>query len=151
MNEIIFENLVRILEMGKQIIIFAHKRAETYTTAMELIDILKQRTKYLHLFDCESKHMIQKHVSQSRNDQVKELFAHGFSTHHAGMLRKDRNLVETMFHNGDIKVLCSTSTLAWGVNLPAYCVLIKGTKVYDSSARPADFRSCRSSSIRQGG
>jgi antiviral helicase SLH1 len=65
---------------------------------------------------------------------VKELFKYGFSTHHAGMLRKDRNLVETMFHNGDIKVLCSTSTLAWGVNLPAYAVLIKGTKVYDSAA-----------------
>jgi replicative superfamily II helicase len=50
------------------------------------------------------------------------------------MLRKDRNLVESLFHAGDIKVLCSTSTLAWGVNLPAYAVLIKGTKVYDSSA-----------------
>ena len=49
------------------------------------------------------------------------------------MLRKDRNLVEKMFMEGDIKVLCSTSTLAWGVNLPAYAVLIKGTKVYDSS------------------
>jgi replicative superfamily II helicase len=65
---------------------------------------------------------------------VKELFKHGFSTHHAGMLRRDRNLVEKMFMQGDIKVLCSTSTLAWGVNLPAYAVLIKGTKVYDSSA-----------------
>ena len=134
MNDIIFDNMVRILQMGKQMIIFAHKRAETYTTAMELIEILKSRPKFLELFNCESKHQTQKHVDASRNEQVKELFRHGFSTHHAGMLRKDRNLVETMFHNGDIKVLCSTSTLAWGVNLPAYCVLIKGTKVYDSAA-----------------
>jgi replicative superfamily II helicase len=49
------------------------------------------------------------------------------------MLRKDRNLVEKMFAEGHIKVLCSTATLAWGVNLPAYGVLIKGTKVYDSA------------------
>lgn len=39
-----------------------------------------------------------------------------------------------MFLNGHIKVLISTATLAWGVNLPAYAVIIKGTKVYDSSA-----------------
>ena len=49
------------------------------------------------------------------------------------MLRKDRNLVESLFNGGHIKVLCSTATLAWGVNLPAYGVLIKGTKVYDST------------------
>jgi replicative superfamily II helicase len=72
-------------------------------------------------------------VVASRNLQIKELFDFGFSTHHAGMLRKDRNLVEDLFRNGHIKVLCSTSTLAWGVNLPAYGVIIKGTKVYDSS------------------
>ena len=50
------------------------------------------------------------------------------------MLRKDRNLVEGLFSKGHIKVLCSTATLAWGVNLPAYGVIIKGTKVYDASA-----------------
>lgn len=134
MNDVIFENLVRILRMGKQIIIFMHKRGETYSTAMELVEILKTKGKnYMHLFDCENSYKRQKEVSASRNEQVKELFKYGFSTHHAGMLRKDRNLVEKMFMEGDIKVLCSTSTLAWGVNLPAYAVLIKGTKVYDSS------------------
>jgi hypothetical protein len=56
MNEIIFENMVRILQMGKQMIIFAHKRAETYTTAIELIEILKSRPKFLELFNCESKY-----------------------------------------------------------------------------------------------
>jgi len=44
--------------------------------------------------------------------------------------RQDRDLVEALFANGNIQVLVSTSTLAWGVNLPARTVIIKGTTVY---------------------
>lgn len=73
-------------------------------------------------------------MDRSQNQQLKDLFEGGFSIHHAGMLRKDRNLVESLFSKGHIKILCSTATLAWGVNLPAYGVIIKGTKVYDSKA-----------------
>ncbi len=47
------------------------------------------------------------------------------------MLRSDRTLVERMFGAGIIKVLCCTATLAWGVNLPAHTVIIKGTQLYD--------------------
>ncbi|XP_011922281.1 PREDICTED: activating signal cointegrator 1 complex subunit 3 isoform X3 [Cercocebus atys] len=69
-------------------------------------------------------------VQRSRNKQVRELFPDGFSIHHAGMLRQDRNLVENLFSNGHIKVLVCTATLAWGVNLPAHAVIIKGTQIY---------------------
>ncbi|KAB0398837.1 hypothetical protein E2I00_005247, partial [Balaenoptera physalus] len=69
-------------------------------------------------------------VQKSRNKQVRELFPDGFSIHHAGMLRQDRNLVESLFFNGHIKVLVCTATLAWGVNLPAHAVIIKGTQIY---------------------
>uniref|UniRef100_A0A672U547 Activating signal cointegrator 1 complex subunit 3 n=1 Tax=Strigops habroptila TaxID=2489341 RepID=A0A672U547_STRHB len=64
------------------------------------------------------------------NFYLRELFPDGFSIHHAGMLRQDRNLVENLFSNGHIKVLVCTATLAWGVNLPAHAVVIKGTQIY---------------------
>lgn len=71
---------------------------------------------------------MQKDVARSRNGQVKQLFKSGFGIHHAGMLRSDRNLTERLFSEGHVKVLCCTATLAWGVNLPAHTVIIKGTQ-----------------------
>lgn len=63
--------------------------------------------------------------------ELQELFAYGIGMHHAGMLRSDRNLMERLFSQGLLKVLCTTATLAWGVNLPAHTVIIKGTQLYD--------------------
>ena len=34
-------------------------------------------------------------------------------------------------HLNPLQVLVSTATLAWGVNLPAHTVIIKGTQVYN--------------------
>lgn len=61
---------------------------------------------------------------------LKELFPYAFAVHHAGMNRTDRTLVEDLFAERHIQVLVSTATLAWGVNLPAHTVIIKGTQVY---------------------
>src|SRR5882762_881190 len=46
--------------------------------------------------------------------------------HHAGMAREDRGLVELCV--GSVQALVCTATLAWGVNLPAHAVIIKGTQ-----------------------
>jgi len=71
-------------------------------------------------------------MARSKGRELRELFKKGFGIHHAGMLRSDRNLMEKMFGHGLIKVLCCTATLAWGVNLPAAAVVIKGTQIYNT-------------------
>ena len=62
MNEVIYSNLKRILRMGKQVIIFVHKRAETVSTAKEIIEILKKRPNDLNLFDCEASYTMKTEV-----------------------------------------------------------------------------------------
>jgi activating signal cointegrator complex subunit 3 len=77
---------------------------------------------------------MQKEVAKSRNKELQDLFKLGFGIHHAGMLRSDRALTERMFAAGVIKILVCTATLAWGVNLPAHTVIIKGTQLYNAES-----------------
>lgn len=59
--------------------------------------------------------------------QLEELYTYGIGFHHAGLGYDDRHKVESAFLQGHISILCSTSSLAVGVNLPAFLVVIRGT------------------------
>lgn len=52
----------------------------------------------------------------------------GIAFHHAGLVSKQRKLVESAFKNNLVKAIVATPTLAMGVNLPAYRVLIRDAK-----------------------
>ena len=65
-----------------------------------------------------------------KDTSLKDILPYGIGIHHAGLSKDDRALCEDLFRDGRLKVLVSTATLAWGVNLPAHCVIIKGTQVY---------------------
>ncbi|KAJ2722063.1 ATP-dependent DNA helicase MER3 [Coemansia sp. Benny D115] len=69
-------------------------------------------------------------TSPFTNGLLNDAVPAGVAFHHAGLSASDRNRVEMLFTSGSIQILCSTSTLGIGVNLPAYAVVIKGTKGY---------------------
>ncbi|KAK9768510.1 putative steryl acetyl hydrolase mug81 [Basidiobolus ranarum] len=129
-----FDKCSELIQEDHQIMVFVHARKETVKTAQMLSEMALTEG-ITDFFDC-SEHpryeLAKREVAKSRNKELKELFSKGFAMHHAGMLRSDRNLVERLFADGLVKVLCCTATLAWGVNLPAYAVIIKGTQVYDA-------------------
>jgi len=47
------------------------------------------------------------------------------------MTREDRGTVKDLSADSSVQVLVCTATLAWGVNLPAHTVIIKGTQIYN--------------------
>ena len=79
-----------------------------------------------------SMEVLRKEAEEVKNLELRDLLPYGFGIHHAGMNRVDRTLVEDLFADRHIQVLVSTSTLAWGVNLPAHTVIIKGNYFFTS-------------------
>lgn len=114
--------------------VFVHARNATVRTANVLREMAVQKQQLALFAADESKDLglAKRSMANSRNKQLNELFQYGIAMHHAGMLRSDRNMVEKYFADGLIKVLVCTATLAWGVNLPAHAVIIKGTEIYDA-------------------
>uniref|UniRef100_A0A8C1M0Z5 Activating signal cointegrator 1 complex subunit 3 n=1 Tax=Cyprinus carpio TaxID=7962 RepID=A0A8C1M0Z5_CYPCA len=86
--------------------------------------------KAIKRFQIMNEIVYEKIMEHAGKNQLKDLLPYSFAIHHAGMTRVDRTLVEDLFADRHIQVLVSTATLAWGVNLPAHTVIIKGTQVY---------------------
>ncbi|KAK0677367.1 U520 helicase, partial [Pygoscelis papua] len=131
MNEIVYEKIME--HAGKnQVLVFVHSRKETGKTARAIRDMcLEKDTLGLFLREgSASTEVLRTEAEQCKNLELKDLLPYGFAIHHAGMTRVDRTLVEDLFADKHIQVLVSTATLAWGVNLPAHTVIIKGTQVY---------------------
>lgn len=65
-----------------------------------------------------------------QDPELKNTLTSGVAFHHAGLDGSDRHTVEKGFLEGQINVICCTSTLAVGVNLPCHMVIIKNTVNY---------------------
>ncbi|KAL2168415.1 hypothetical protein VTG60DRAFT_7276 [Thermothelomyces hinnuleus] len=59
--------------------------------------------------------------------ELQETIGFGVAFHHAGLDAQDRSAVEQGFLTGQLGVICCTSTLAVGINLPCHTVVLKGT------------------------
>jgi helicase len=56
----------------------------------------------------------------------------GTAFHHSGLNAKQRELVETNFREGIIKIISATPTLAMGMDLPAFRSIVRDLKRYTS-------------------
>jgi len=136
MTELTYDQVIKSVKAGHQCMVFVHARNDTLKTAEALFNIAVGRME-VAVFDPKESTTgrdFLRDAGKARAKQVTDLFMKGFGMHHAGMVRSDRTLTEKLFAAGAIKVLCCTATLAWGVNLPARHVVIKGTNIFDSQS-----------------
>ncbi|CCH61075.1 hypothetical protein TBLA_0E00120 [Henningerozyma blattae CBS 6284] len=116
--------IIRDFSKGKPILIFCPTRSSTVVTAK----YLAQNT----CFQNDKSHR-SSFTANISDRTLLECIGQNIAYHHAGLSLDERKLVEESFKNGNIKILCCTSTLAVGVNLPAFLVIIKGTKFWSTS------------------
>lgn len=135
MNEVCYEKLLDQVSKPEkdQTIVFVHSRKETAKTARFVRDLAIEKETITQFVKPEGAvRLVLEEQAQTVSDpNLRDLLPFGFAIHHAGMTREDRTLVEDLFNEKAIQVLVSTATLAWGVNLPAHTVIIKGTQIYN--------------------
>ncbi|KAK3940408.1 hypothetical protein QBC46DRAFT_434685 [Diplogelasinospora grovesii] len=105
----------------KPILIFCFTRKSCETTAANLVKEL------CGLPDKETPWKMPSTRISVLSRELQELVKFGVAFHHAGLDIQDRMAIEKHFLNGDLSVICCTSTLAVGVNLPCHTVVLKGT------------------------
>lgn len=126
--------LANTLEKKKQALVFANTRPRAESLAKQSAAVVQ---KFLTIEDKkELAKIAQKieHALESPTEQCKKLSAliqNGAAFHHAGLVQTQRSLIENGFRAGAIKTIAATPTLAAGVNLPSFRVIITSLHRFD--------------------
>ncbi|KAM9935420.1 hypothetical protein OXX80_005003 [Metschnikowia pulcherrima] len=131
MNEACYDKVAECRQNGHQVIVFVHSRKDTVKTAKWLAEKAVENDVSITSASTGTQEILKQEGENAQNRNLAEILPSGFGIHHAGLNKADRSVVEDLFAQGHIQVLVSTATLAWGVNLPAHTVIIKGTETYN--------------------
>jgi len=120
------------LNDGGQALIFLNRRKSTQMTAQNLKNLVKALISEKELKACKS---ISDKLNKikGRHNELKKVVKCGVAFHHAGLLPKERKLVEDAYRKHALKVICCTTTLSAGINVPARVVVLKDFKKYITS------------------
>ncbi|KAL1988357.1 hypothetical protein VTN96DRAFT_10040 [Rasamsonia emersonii] len=105
----------------KPIMIFCCTRNSAIATSKDLANLWSGTIPQKRLWRVGNKQLVVK------NPDLRMVISCGVAFHHAGLDSEDRHAVEIGFLEGQISIICSTSTLAVGVNLPCHLVIVKNT------------------------
>ena len=130
-------DLIMNYSNGKPVLIFCATKKETISAANQIYNNLNPKNIFIDNPSHQQRlYNIQQRIS---NKTLKKLIIYGIAFHSTILDYNDRNIVENLYRNNEINIICSTTTLALGVNLPAYLVIIKGTKKYQQNMGYIDY------------
>ncbi|MBD3156129.1 MAG: DEAD/DEAH box helicase [Candidatus Aenigmarchaeota archaeon] len=121
------------VELHKQALYFLSTRRNTESLARRLGSfnkkfLKKNEKEELKKLSDELLNVLEKPTRQCK--KLADYVKNGVVFHHAGLLGKQKSLIEDNFRKGLIRAICATPTLAMGVNLPAFRVIVRDIKRY---------------------
>ncbi len=115
-----------LTQKRKQFIMFTSSRKLAVQYAIKIADIVNRWAKENseELKDLREQILAAVDPPTKVCEDLSNIVIRGVAFHHAGLVGKQRKLIEEYFKAGKLKAIVATPTLAMGVNLPANTVVI---------------------------
>ncbi|MFX1419971.1 MAG: DEAD/DEAH box helicase [Promethearchaeota archaeon] len=120
------------LKKDGQVLIFVNRRKAAQKVAGTIKNVVEKFLEQNELNVCKSLEKRLNSIKGGHRD-LRKVIKHGVAFHHAGLLPKERKIIEDNFRKRIIKVICCTTTLSAGINTPARVVILKDFKKYVTS------------------
>ncbi len=114
------------LRINKQALIFVNTKRSAESLAEKIA--IKVKDVKLEAIAKEIREALSRPTKQC--ERLAKCVEKGIAFHHSGLASAQREIVEDNFRNGNIKIICSTPTLAMGIDMPAFRTIIKDLKRY---------------------
>ncbi|XP_039027780.1 helicase and polymerase-containing protein TEBICHI isoform X1 [Hibiscus syriacus] len=123
-----------VVQQGHSVLIFCSSRKGCESTAKHVSKFLKNFSVNAHgdnseFVDITSAIDALRRCPAGLDPVLEETLPSGVAYHHAGLTVEEREVIETCYRRGFVRVLTATSTLAAGVNLPARRVIFRQPRI----------------------
>lgn len=121
-TEILLAAVTHLAHRDEQILIFLKSKRDTVRCALALAASAQLPPAHTALAELDS------YEETALKSQLTTAFAGGVAFHHADLTSEERGVVEAAYRRGELRVIACTTTLAFGVNLPASTVFVEPMK-----------------------